>query len=100
MYPSLSLIAQYSLLPITISTLIIGNGVSSGKCYAQAPPSESSQDTSKDEAAKKAEPPSAKSYIGLGGTIGLSGNNTALGTGGLAILSRNVLNDLLDLLQN
>jgi hypothetical protein len=100
MYPSLSLIAQYSLLPITISTLIIGNGVSSGKCYAQAPPSESSQDISKDEATKKAEPPSAKSYIGLGGTIGLSGNNTALGTGGLAILSRNVLNDLLSIHSN
>ena len=100
MYPSLSLLAQYSLLPITISTLIIGNGVSSGKCYAQAPASESSQDISKDEATKKAEPPSAKSYIGLGGTIGLSGNNTALGTGGLAILSRNVLNDLLSIHSN
>jgi hypothetical protein len=100
MYPSLSLIAQYSLLPITISTVIIGNGVSSGKCYAQAPPSESSQDTSKDEAAKKTAPPSAKSYIGLGGTIGISGNNTALGTGGLAILSRNVLNDLLSIHSN
>jgi hypothetical protein len=100
MYPSLSLLAQYSLLPITISALIIGNGVSSGKCYAQAPPSKSSQDTPKDEATKKAEPPSAKSYIGLGGTIGLSGNNTALGTGGLAILSRNVLNDLLSIHSN
>jgi hypothetical protein len=100
MYPSLSLLAQYSLLPITISALIIGNGVSSGKCYAQAPPSESSQDTSKDEAEKKTAPPSAKSYIGLGGTIGLSGNNTALGTGGLAILSRNVLNDLLSIHSN
>ncbi|MCL1489134.1 MAG: hypothetical protein M1G31_00045 [Pseudanabaena sp. Salubria-1] len=100
MYPSLSLLAQYSLLPITISALIIGNGASSGKCYAQTPPSESSQNTSKDEATKKAEPPSAKSYIGLGGTIGLSGNNTALGTGGLAILSRNVLNDLLSIHSN
>jgi hypothetical protein len=100
MYPSLSLLAQYSLLPITISTVIIGNGVSSGKCYAQAPPSESSQDISKADATKKAESPSAKSYIGLGGTIGLSGNNTALGTGGLAILSRNVLNDLLSIHSN
>jgi hypothetical protein len=93
MYPSLSLIAQYSLLPLTISAIVIGNGMSSGKCYAQTPPSESSQDTSKDESTKKSEPPSAKSYIGLGGTIGLSGNNTALGTGGLAILSRKVFND-------
>jgi hypothetical protein len=100
MYPSLSLIAQYSLLPLTISAIVIGNGMSSGKCYAQTPPSESSQDTSKDESTKKSEPPSAKSYIGLGGTIGLSGNNTALGTGGLAILSRKVFNDLLSIHSN
>jgi hypothetical protein len=100
MYPSFSLIAQYSLLPLTISAIVIGNGMSSGKCYAQTPPSESSQDTSKDESTKKAEPPSAKSYIGLGGTIGLSGNNTALGTGGLAILSKKVLNDLLSIHSN
>ncbi len=100
MYPSLTLIAQYSLLPLTISALVIGNAVSSGTCDAQTPPSESSQDTSKDESTKKAEPPSAQSYIGLGGTIGLSGNNTALGTGGLAILSKKVLNDLLSIHSN
>lgn len=67
MYPSLSLIAQYSLLPLTITSLIIGNAaVSSGKCYAQTPTSESSQDTSKDESTKKTEPPSAKDILGLG----------------------------------
>jgi hypothetical protein len=98
MYPSLSLLAQYSVLPLTISALVIGNGVNSSQCYAQTPPSESPQDTAKDEPQQT--PPSAKSYIGLGGTIGLSGNNTALGTGGLAILSRKVFNDLLSIHSN
>ena len=97
MYPSISVLAQYGILPLTISALIIGGSVTSGTCYAQTTPIESSQDISKDEKPQQAPPPSAKSYIGIGGTIGLSGNNTALGTGGLAILSRNVLNDLLSI---
>lgn len=98
MYPNLSLLTVFSILLPTISVLVIEGTASSKECYAQTPPSESPQDTSKDEAAKKLTPPSPsppRSYIGIGGTIGLSGNNTALGTSGLAILSKHVLNELL-----
>jgi hypothetical protein len=100
MYPSLSLLSQYAILPLTISAIVIGNEVNSSQCYAQTPPSESPQNTPQDEKPQQVPPPSAKSYIGIGGTIGLSGSNTALGTGGLAILSRNVLNDLLSIHSN
>jgi uncharacterized surface protein with fasciclin (FAS1) repeats len=36
-------------------------------------------------------------YLGIGGAIGLSGNTTALGTGGFAILSKTVFTDNLSL---
>ena len=36
-------------------------------------------------------------YIGIGGSIGLSGDNTGLSEGGLAILTRNDLNDSLSI---
>lgn len=36
-------------------------------------------------------------YIGIGGSIGLSGDKTALGSGGLAILSKNRITDNLSL---
>ncbi|KAB8315208.1 hypothetical protein SD81_035180 [Tolypothrix campylonemoides VB511288] len=41
--------------------------------------------------------PSNSDYIGIGGSIGLSGDKTALGSGGLAILSKNRLTDNLSL---
>jgi hypothetical protein len=78
----------------------MGNGVNLSQCYAQTPPSKSPQNTPQDEKPQQVPPPSAKSYIGIGGTIGLSGSNTALGTGGLAILSRKVFNDLLSIHSN
>jgi len=46
---------------------------------------------------QKPEPPAQRSYTGIGGTLGLSGKTTALGTGGLAILSKRVLTDLLSI---
>lgn len=45
-------------------------------------------------------PPGPRGYIGLGGTIGVTGNTSSLGTGGFSILSRTVLNDLLSIHAN
>jgi len=55
---------------------------------------ESKQDSPSATTEKQNMPP-AKSYLGIGGTIGLTGNTSSLGTGGFSILSKTVLNDFL-----
>lgn len=91
MYPSSSLLIQFTAIFLTTSAIAIGGSCNS--CHAQANPN--SQDSAKDENSKQKPLPSAKSYLGIGGTLGLSGDTTSLGTGGFSILTRHVLNDLL-----
>ncbi len=64
---------------------------------AQLISQEATQETTTVPVAQTAEPernpPSNSGYIGIGGSIGLSGDKTALGSGGLAILRKNRLTD-------
>ncbi|KAB8316578.1 hypothetical protein SD81_025725 [Tolypothrix campylonemoides VB511288] len=69
---------------------------------AQLISQEAIQGTTTVPVAQTAEPepnnaPSNSDYIGIGGSIGISGDKTALGSGGLAILSKNRLTDNLSL---
>ncbi|KAB8333170.1 hypothetical protein SD80_015025 [Scytonema tolypothrichoides VB-61278] len=68
---------------------------------AQLISQEATQGTTTVPVAQTAEPernaPSNNDYIGIGGSIGLSGDQTALGSGGFAILSKNRLTDNLSL---
>jgi hypothetical protein len=62
-------------LRLSIGSLLIVSALSASPATAQVAP-----------ATKNIQAPT--SYIGIGGGLGLGGNTTALGTGGLAILSK------------
>ncbi|RAM50643.1 MAG: hypothetical protein C6Y22_15800 [Hapalosiphonaceae cyanobacterium JJU2] len=68
---------------------------------AQFIPQQETKGTTTNTLAQTTEPerkvPSNNNYIGIGGSIGLSGDETALGSGGLAILTKNRLTDNLSL---
>lgn len=80
------------MLFVFFGAIAIGNIFSPEVGFAQ---SESKQDSPSATTDTQKIPPAPKSYIGIGGTIGLTGNTSSLGTGGFSILSRTVLNDFL-----
>jgi hypothetical protein len=77
----------------TIVTAVIGaiaiSQATPEKSYAQTQPDQNIPNVQKPQI------PALKSYIGIGGTIGLSGSTSALGTSGFSILSKTTLTDLL-----
>jgi len=83
--------------PKRISVLAISIALTS--CFliqeAQAiPPEQSSTQKSGTEATRQ------RGYIGVGGTIGLSGNSSALGTGGVSLFSKTIFTDNLSMHNN
>lgn len=82
---------------VSLGAIAIGNSFSPEVGFAQP---ESNQDSLSSMTEMQKIPPAPRGYIGLGGTIGLTGNTSSLGTGGFSILSRTVLNDLLSIHAN
>lgn len=82
---------------VSLGAIAIGNSFSPEVGFAQP---ELKQDSLNSTADMQKMPPAPRGYIGLGGTIGLTGNTSSLGTGGFSILSRTVLNDLLSIHAN
>lgn len=80
------------MLFVFFGAIAIGNSFSPEVGFAQP---ESKQDSPTETTDTQKMPPASRSYIGIGGTIGLNGNTSSLGTGGFSILSKTVLNDFL-----
>jgi hypothetical protein len=69
---SSTLFSQFSLILLAISCILISESINLEECHAQTDPNQNSQDLpKKDESTKEVTPPpSPRSYIGIGGTIG------------------------------
>lgn len=87
-------LTSYRVLSASFAAIAIGSIFSPQVSFAQP---ETKQDSPTATTDIQKMPPAAKSYIGIGGTVGLSGNTSSLGTGGFSILSRRVLNDSLSI---
>jgi hypothetical protein len=95
MLQKISSLIPFAILPLVFGAIVIHEAVLPAQCHAQVDPNPPAQDVEKEQKRERSTPPpAARSYIGIGGNLGLSGDTSSLGTGGVALLSKQVLSDL------
>ncbi|MBD2177605.1 hypothetical protein H6F42_11845 [Pseudanabaena sp. FACHB-1998] len=91
---------------LIVSTILTGSILivqeSQSQTLSQSPANKISQSESKESESQKpiTEAIRQRGYIGVGGSIGLSGNTSALGTGGFSLFSKTVFTDNLSMHNN